>query len=93
MKRRERSDLKRSDCIKALAEFAPRVQRFMESSDAAGFAHGPGTLGTSCAPENINIMFLVRGNFGVAENLFEAIRVLAGHRIAADDKRPRRSKP
>jgi len=93
MMRRPRSRMRRADCIKALAAFAPKVKRFMESSGAAGFAHGPGTDGQFCERGHINVMFLVRGGFGVAGDIMEAIRVLAGHVIAADDKHPRKPTP
>ena len=86
MSRRKRSSMKRADCVKALAKFAPLVERFLETSDASAFCS------EICPSDKINVQFLVRGSFGVANDVFEAIRILAGHKIAADDKRPR-SKP
>jgi hypothetical protein len=84
--RRSRSHMRRDECIKALEAFASKVKRFLESSDKSSFS------GKLCEPGEISVQFLVRGGFGVAEDLFEAIRVLAGHRIAADDRRPRKYK-
>lgn len=79
--------MKRSECAGALAAFAARVERVMESSDGCHFT-GPNVVDNTCAPSHITVSFLVKGGFGVSDDLHEAIRILAGHKIAADDKRP-----
>lgn len=76
----------RAECVNAVGTFASKVKRWLESSDASAFT------GRNCDFGEINVQLLVRGGFGAAEKFFEALRVLGGHVIAADDKRPRRKK-
>lgn len=80
-KRRKRSELSIDDCLSALEAFAKRVKRFGETSDGSMF----GTCnehGISVLPQgHINVVFAVEGSFGVGDDLFEAIRVLAGHKL------------
>ena len=57
--------------------FAKIVQREAESSGEGPFGDLPSG--------QINVTFRVHGTFGVADDMFEAIRVLAGYRL------PRRS--
>lgn len=78
MKRRKRSDMTEADCLEALREFAPRVNRFMETSNPEPFERDA-PAGT------IVVTFQVRGSFGVADPIFEAIRVLAGHKLPAKE--------
>lgn len=74
--RRKRSTLSERDCLKALKEFALRVERMRETSDATAFESEFGSSGGT-----IVVQFLAHGRFGSTENLFEAIRVLAGYRL------------
>ncbi len=91
MSRRKRSEMKRRDCIKALDAFAVRVERMIESSDGCHFS-GPNVVNNTCQPGFITVSFLVRGSFGAGDDLHEAIRILSGHKIAADDARPRKKR-
>ncbi len=76
--RRKRSRLSERDCMKALREFALRVDRMLETS--------AGLPGQQFAPDDrVTVMFQVVGKFGVAADLMEAMRVLAGYKL------PRRS--
>ena len=75
-KRRKRSHMTESDCLEALRAFSARVNRMLTGS------HGvdPGTF----APDGeVTVAFSVRGGFGVADDLFEAISVLSGHKLPA----------
>lgn len=78
MKRRERSDMSRSDCLLAFERFAKRVKRQAESS-------GGGPFGDFAPQGHLTVTFLVPGSFGVADDMFEAIRVLAGHKLPSRD--------
>ena len=78
--RRKRSHLTEADCLQALAAFAARVKRQKESSES--FFHG----GECLSQDEITVTFLVAGEFGVAHDLFEAVRVLAGHKLPAKGK-------
>ena len=76
MKRRKRSHMTEADCLAALASFAPKVERMLTGT------HGvePSTF----APEGeVTVAFSVKGSFGVADDLFEAISVLGGHKLPA----------
>lgn len=76
MKRRKRSYMTEADCTEALREFSKVVDRMMETSQ--GFA------GEAFAPKgSITVQFQIRGSFGTSINLFEAIRVLGGHKLPA----------
>lgn len=72
--RRERSRMSRDDCLLALERFSKRVVREAEWTGGQPFydfaPHG-----------HITVTFLVHGSFGVADDIFEAIRVLAGYRL------------
>ena len=75
MAKRERSHLSRGDCLLVFERFAKLVQRQAESSGCLVFG--------GAAPENqLDVNFRVLGSFGVADEMFEAIRVLAGHKLA-----------
>ena len=78
-KRRKRSHLRRQDCLRVLAEFSKRVKRFGETSAASMFSHGEINLPTGL----INVQFCMTGTYGDADAIFEAIRVLAGHKLPA----------
>lgn len=85
--RRKRSEMSRDDCLLALERFAKFVKRQAETSDGGMFGvrneHGISVL----PRDQIVVTFAVEGSFGVAEELFEAIRVLAGHKL------PRKESP
>jgi hypothetical protein len=83
-KPRKRSIYNRADCLVALEAFSRLVQRFGETSDPSMFRDGENTLPTG----KINVQFQVEGNYGVAGDLFEAIRVLAGHKLPRKGRRP-----
>jgi hypothetical protein len=74
MKRRKRSHMSREDCLVAFEKFALRVQRQSESS-------GGTVLGGEAPFGQLDVTFRVLGQFGVAEEMFEAVRVLAGHKL------------
>jgi hypothetical protein len=76
-RRRKRSHLSWNDCLPVLEKFAGRVHRMEESSDVDRWGGG------LPAEPALNVIFLVKGGFGVATDLYEAIRVLAGHRLPA----------
>jgi hypothetical protein len=72
--RRKRSHLSRNDCLLALEHFAKRVARNAESSGGSPFDE-------FAPPGHLTVVFLVKGSFGVADDVFEAIRVLAGYKL------------
>jgi hypothetical protein len=72
--RRKRSSMSRKDCLMALEYFAKRVARFAESSGGQPFDE-------FAPPGHLSVVFLVQGSFGVSDDLFEAIRVLAGYKL------------
>jgi hypothetical protein len=74
MTRRKRSHMSRRDCLLALERFAKLVERQAESS-------GGGPFGDFAPEGRVTVTFLVRGSFGVAAEMFESIRVLAGHKL------------
>ena len=78
MKRRKRSYMTEKDCFNAMRIFAKRVDRMLTGSHGIG----PSTF----APDGeVSVCFSVRGGFGVADDVFEAVRVLAGHKKAAKE--------
>ena len=80
VRRRKRSHMTERDCLEALANFSKRVDRMLTGS------HGiePNTY----APEGkVSVCFEVRGGFGIGDDLFEAIRVLGGHKLPAKEAR------
>lgn len=78
MKRRKRSHMTEADCLEAFREFSKRVQRMAEGSF--------GLYDGEFAPaDQLGVRFLVSGNFGVGSPLFEAIRVLGGHKLPAKE--------
>ena len=80
-KRRKRSELTKADCLLVFEFFAKRVKRFAETTDGGMFGtHNQ--HGISVLPRGqINVMFAVEGGFGISDDLFEAIRVLGGHKL------------
>jgi len=72
--RRKRSEMSHDDCLQAMTEFAKRIQRMGESS-------GGGMFGEFAPDGQLGVHFLVNGSFGVSSELFEAVRVLAGHKL------------
>lgn len=75
VKRRRRSHLSREDCLVVFERFAKTVQRQAESSGGQVFGNAPSG--------QIDVVFRVLGSFGVADDMFEAIRVLAGYKLPA----------
>lgn len=75
-KRRKRSHLTIQQCHAALDLIAPKVDRMLVGS------HGIEPH-TNTAIRRICVCLEVRGGFGVADDFFEAIRVLAGHKLPA----------
>jgi hypothetical protein len=76
LKRRKRSHMTEADCLESLRCFSGRVERMLTGS------HGiePHTF----APDGqVTVAFSVCGSFGVADDLFEAVRVLGGHKLPA----------
>lgn len=81
VKRRKRSKLSRDDCLLVLEYFAKKVKRFAITSDGSTFGRVNGH-GVSVLPGGqLNVMLCVEGDYGVADDLFEAIRVLGGHKL------------
>jgi hypothetical protein len=78
-RRRKRSHLSRQDCLVVLESFARKVYRFGESSSASMFQEGRDD--PNLPPDQINVQFAVFGSYGVAADLFEAVRVLAGYKL------------
>ena len=73
MKRRRRSHMSRADCLLAFERFAKLVQRQCEGSGSTPFGMAPSG--------QLDVTFRVLGRFGVGDDMFEAIRVLAGHKL------------
>lgn len=73
-RRRKRSHLSRADCLLVFERFAKIVQREGEGSASVIFGHAPSG--------QIDVTFRVLGSFGVGDDMFEAIRVLAGYKLA-----------
>ena len=71
--RRKRSHMSRADCLLAFERFAKIVKREAEVSGGPTFGDLP--------PGQIDVVFRVVGSFGVADDMWEAIRVLAGHKL------------
>lgn len=65
--------MSREDCLHALETFGKRLYRFAETSD-------PGAL-DPLPQGNICVHLSVEGSFGVADDLFEAIRVMGGFKL------------
>lgn len=82
IKRRRRSKLSLEDCIGVFERFSKVILRHAETSD-----HGPfGVLnvqrtGFELPRGTINVVFQVKGGFGVADELFEALKVLNSHKL------------
>lgn len=71
--RRKRSRLSRRDCLAVFESFARTVLRQAESSGALAFSDAP--------QGQIDVVFRVVGRFGAADDMFEAVRVLAGYKL------------
>lgn len=78
-KRRKRSEMTVEEARQAFVDFAKAVERFGETSDASMFSNGELNFETG----HINVQFLASGNFGVAEKVFEAIRIFKGVKLPA----------
>lgn len=66
------------DCLEALRRFAPKIIRWGETSAVGMFSGGEHP---DVPIGEINVQLLCKGSFGTADELFEAMRVLAGHRL------------
>lgn len=82
MVRRKRSNMTEAEAIEAFKKFCTLVERQGETSDASMFRRG-GAL--NMEQGHINVQFMVSGDFGVAEELFEAVRIFGGHKLPAKD--------
>ena len=81
MTRRRRSEMSIKDCHVAFKEFAGAIVRMKETSeDPFGLS-----IGAHTPADSLGICFLVKGNFGVAEDLFEAVRIMRGSVLPAKD--------
>lgn len=82
-KRRKRSELSRAECLLVLEDFSRSVVRFAETSDPGPFTH-PNSAGAPAMGHGrgyISVNFMVKGNYGCASDLFEAVRVLHGWKL------------
>lgn len=70
----------RANCLKALEAFSKRVYRFAETSEVPTFGETP--------KGNVCVVLSVEGRFGVADDLFEAIRVLGGFKLPRTAHQP-----
>lgn len=81
MARRKRSNLTNEQARQVACDFLKRVIRFGETSDPSMFS-GPNSEGKpAMGLDQINVQLMVNGQFGVASDFFEAIRVLGGHKL------------
>ena len=82
MKRRKRSHMTEADCLEAMRLFSKRVNRMLTGS------HGIEPGYTPAPDGEVTVGFSVSGSFGVADDLFEAVRVLGGHKLPAKEPTP-----
>lgn len=78
--RRKRSTMTEDQARSAACNFLRNVIRMGETSDPSMFC-GPSISGPALGLEHINVQLMVAGSFGVANDFFEAIRVLAGYKL------------
>lgn len=69
------ASLEPNDLAQCVAEFALRVVRFGETSDASMFSAPRGDL-PAMEPGLMNVQFLMRGGYGSAEGFFDVVRVI-----------------
>ena len=81
-KRRKRSHLTEAQAIDAIKSFFNLVERQGETSEASMFSKGGFVLPLG----KINVQFLVKGNFGVAGDFFEAMNVLSERKFPDPSK-------
>lgn len=62
-----------ADAKQVFSQFSKLITRFAETSEPSSFR--------KIEKDELNVMLVVKGNFGVATDLFEAIRVLGGHKL------------
>ena len=87
MSRRKRSEMSIEDCINAIKKFSKKIEKFCETSDGSSFSHRVTRNGMSFMPDGqINVMFAVKGRYGVGDDLFEALRVLGEHKLPRQNK-------
>ena len=80
-KRRKRSELSRADCLLVLEHFSKGVVRFAETSDPGPFTYPNSSGAPAMGSGYISVNFMVKGSFGCADDLFEAMRVLHGWKL------------
>lgn len=78
-KRRKRSELNKAECIEAIGSFFRKVERLKTSSE--DFCHGANDLPKG----SVTVTFQVKGGFGVADDMFEAMRVFSGYKLPRND--------
>jgi hypothetical protein len=64
------------ECLAILKEFARRVRRFGETSDAGMFASASGAGEGPMRDDELNVQLCVKGRFGLADDFYRAIRFL-----------------
>lgn len=74
-----------SMAIAAVKKWAASVIRFAEISHGGPFQHPLPDGATAFGPEHVNVCFMVGGNFGFSDLMFEAVRVLGGHKQPAPE--------
>jgi hypothetical protein len=79
------SKMSYGDAYIAITNFARRIRRFGETSDAGMFVGTGGAGESPMQPGELNVQLCITGRFGDADEFFEALRVLKGV------KRPRSS--
>lgn len=78
-KRRERAEINETDFPRILRDFGLRIERMKESSES--FDSGDPPL----QPGSITVTFQIKGGFGSANDLFNAMRVAAGYYLPRKD--------
>lgn len=74
--RRKRSEMSVDDAVKACRVFSKSISRFAEIAHCVD-----GCLFGETPDGQIDVLFRLRGNFGVADEFFEAMRVLGEHKL------------
>lgn len=82
--RRKRSHMTIEQANKAVVDIASKIERFAETSAASAFQKGQRK---DVALDEVNIQILVKGNFGVADGFFEALRIFKGEKLPANSSK------
>ncbi len=72
--RRKRSEMTKQQAVNAVAKFSKTIHRWLESSDLSAFGV-PNQIGYH------SVQIMAPGSFGLADDFFEALRVLGGHKL------------